>query len=447
MSLDIMVWSVKDAPTADCEEHSVLSVMADEVNESGLGCLLATKTIARRAKTSTRTAQRRIDGMMLRGMIGYGDQTQARYIPADKRPNVYNLLMPYSAYSEKAITRVNESRVARGMPPLTPDRCPNPAAVACGCPDDAGSPHANKPETCPAVVRAGCGCPPEHGSPHRPDLAEAPPKKRRADAGVKRKPANDQVNDPDEDDQTTSHPVDPGGVTTSRPADGVTTSPAGLVNADGVTSSSPRGVRKSPDPKELDPQGLDPKNPPPTATSTEVAASAVDEAATGGDEDSSDKPDPDDKQSLTEALEAAIGQRHADPRWYRSAVIAAMREALALGFPADVVATGIRQMALDPESRFPGRLAAFLALDKGNAGGDDETQVFQPKQVLRRDDPRCRKHPQQLATSCPACYSEAVVPDEDPCSHPAAVAGDPDRYLRQIRQRRASTAGLTSAAS
>lgn len=453
MSLDLMVWSVKDAPTKDCEEHSVLSVMADEVNESGLGCLLATKTIARRAKTSDRTAQRRIDDMMCRGLIGYGDQTLARYIRADQRPTVYNLLMPYSAYSARAITRVNESRVARGLPPLTPDPCPTPAAVACGCPDDSGSPHAKKPETCPQVVRAGCGCPPEHGSPHRPDLADAPAKKRRADAGVKRKPAKDQVNAPEQNGPTTSHPVDTDGVTTSPPAHGVTTSPAGLVNADGVTSSPQRGVRKSPDPKDLDPEVLDPEKPPPTATSTEVAASEVDDAATGGDEqDSHYEPSPDERQTLTEALDAALTQRHADPRWFRKAVIEGMQAALAQGHPAAVVAAGIRRMALDPASRYPGRLPHFLTLDE-RAGDDGDAHIPEPKRIPSVNDRRCRRHPSELEHNCTWCNGEAFGADDgtqrlldagrltaasarELAHAEAAAAGAKAREVRRRRERR-----------
>jgi hypothetical protein len=446
VSLDAFIWTVKDAPKANVEEHGVLSVMADEVNESGLGCFLATSTIAARAILSDKTVQRRIDDMLRRGLIGFGDQTLAAKIRADRRPVVYNILIPYACFG--SIKRVNEARVAKGLPPLTPEPCPTPAAVACGCPEEAGSPHAQKPEQCPKVVRAGCGCPPEHGAPHRPEQAEAPTKKRRADAGVKRAAKNAQVTAAESDGGTSSHPVDSDGVTPSPVVDGGTTSPAGLVNADGGTSSSPRGVRQSPDPKDLDPD-LDPEKPPPTSLRTEVVTSTTVEAVTGGEEESSEDLKTEERDALTEALDAALSQRHADPRWFRDAVITAMRDALAQDFPPAAVAAGIRRMALDPESKYPGRLSSFLALDRRAAGaaGDGGAGVFEPKRVLGRDDPRCRKHPQQLATNCAACAGEAKAPDEPPGSHPAAVAGDPDRYLRQVRQRRVPASTLEMVAS
>jgi hypothetical protein len=453
MSLDAFVWAVKDAPKANVEEHGVLSVMADEVTESGLGCLLATKTIAKRAIMSDKTVQRRLDDLLRRGLIGYGDQTLARYIRADQRPIVYNLLIPYTAFG--SIKRVNEARVAKGLPPLTAEPCPTPAPVACGCPDDAGAPHARKPEQCPQVVRAGCGCPPELGAPHRPEQPEAPMKKRRADLRCSKHkgefahtcsicvgPTEDQVSDPEQDDQTTSHPVNSDGGTTSPVVDGGTTSPAGLVNADGGTSSSPRGVRKSPDPKELDPEGLDPNKTPPTSASTEVATSDVDEAVTGGEKISSEEgpqDTPDDltdaeKGHLTEALDAALSRRHADPRWYRKAVIEGMQAAIQDGHSVAAVAAGIRLMAADPASKYPGRLSHWLSLNQTPSGDDPPPE--EPKRVVGPLDQRCRKHQGELANNCSGCAGEQLAQDEPPHAHPAARDHDPDRWLRRVQQRR-----------
>jgi hypothetical protein len=405
VSLDAHVWASKDAPKANVEEHGVLTVMADPVNESGEGCLLATSTIAECSRMSTRTVQRRIDDMLLRGVLGFGDQSLAAYIAVNSRPVVYNLLIPYSAFA--SIGRVNKGRAAKGLPPLTPDPCPTPAPVACGCPEGSGSPHARKPEQCPQAVRVGCGCPPTHGAPHRPDLPEPPPKKVRVDAGVKRGPKT-QVDVPGTPGVTSSHPENAAGVTSSHPDFGVTSSHPGLEAHLGVTRSSFGGVRKSPEPKELDPEVLNPENPP-TSLRTEVAAPDPDEAATGGDE-SSDELDPDEKTALTEALEDVLSQRHADPRWHRKAVIAAMQKVLKEGYAVTAVAAGVRRMALDPRSKYPGHLSAFLALSQDPFGHDDP----KPKIYLDPGDERCRKHPGKPAQQCSDCLGEAkAVADEE----------------------------------
>lgn len=210
-----MVYAVKDAPVADVEEHAVLTVMADESDEGGCGVLLATSTIAKRARVSEKTAQRRIDDMLARKLLGLGDQSKAAYIRRDRRPVVYDILIPYSAYSPRAVARVNEARAAKSLPPLTPE--------------------------------------------NRPDIDPPPPTKRRADLGTKRAKTGGVTGSP---------PAESDEVTASPPVDGVTTSPGGLANTDGVTTNPPRGVYKSPDPS-FDPV-VDP--PPPSAAEPRAAA-------------------------------------------------------------------------------------------------------------------------------------------------------------------------------
>lgn len=210
MSLDALIWAVKDAPVADVEEHAVLTVLADEASEDGCNAFLATSTISRRARVHERTVQRRLDAMEARGLLGRGDQSRAAYIRADRRPVVYDLLIPFTAFAN--VDRVNQSRAGKGLTPLTPEA--------------------------------------------RPNIAPPPPTKLRSDAGKKKPKKADAT-----DDTTTSRTDSGDPQTASHPADGVTTSPIGLPVTDGVTTSPGRGDFKSPDPV-LDPV-IDPTTPSP----------------------------------------------------------------------------------------------------------------------------------------------------------------------------------------
>lgn len=191
MALDPILWAMKDAPTADVEEWAVLSCMAESADEDGCNAFQATGTIAKRAKLSTRTVQRRIDSMLERGLIVLGDQENERLlrIPAHLRPTNYDLCIPFSWYGN--IGRVNEYRETQGRAPLTPD--------------------------------------------DRPPLGPPPTKKKRADAG-KTKGSNDetqaapivQAEQPAEERGDFKSPPD-------------SESPHDFLSGEGVTTSRPEG--------------------------------------------------------------------------------------------------------------------------------------------------------------------------------------------------------------
>jgi hypothetical protein len=351
MSLDAMVWAVKDAPVADVEEHAVLTVMADEADEAGCGVLLATGTIAKRARVSTKTAQRRIDDMLARKVLGLGDQTRAAYIRADRRPVVYDLLIPFSAYSKRRIDGVNEARAGKQLPPLTPA--------------------------------------------NRPDIEPPPAPKRRADLGKPRKA----------DGVTSSPPAENDEVTPSTPADGVTTSPPGLVNAHGVTSNSEaktalpgqtpsRGDYQTPDP--IDPV-LDPvKN---TLPLDDQVTEEGGDAATGEDS-------PDERtRILTAALDATLARRQG---WSRTEVVAAMRAALDADRSVQAVADAILAVANDPASHSPARLNT--AGPWWNLG---EPTVTGPIKYRDNGAPQCRTHRGEPLDGCGKCKAEAVAAVDD----------------------------------
>ena len=82
------------------------------------------------------TVRRRMQALEARGVIRQGDQTEARKIPANRRPVVYDLQVPLSFFrAEKrydggeAELSVNIWRAGRGRAPLTPQDRPDLASA------------------------------------------------------------------------------------------------------------------------------------------------------------------------------------------------------------------------------------------------------------------------------------------------------------------------------
>lgn len=295
-----MVWAIKDAPTRDPFEHSVLSVMADEADEDGCGVWLSVPTIAERGKMSDREARDCVKALLERGLIGYGDQDEVpARIRRDRRPVCYDLLIPVSWYSAQVLARVNRFRRDKGRESLTSQGCGRESCASR-----------------PATAR-GPRC------PHRPDIAPPPPKKRRSDLG-KPRPKKDA-----------------NGVTVSTPVEevpnGVTDSPGGLLNTDGVTDRSERGDYQSPNPVSSNP---DEDNPPPTPVINNSPEAVPTDKNQGGDNFSNPRPKDPADQLVAELIALA-------PPWRLLAV--RTREALAdpgvQSHPFEVVRLALLELA------------------------------------------------------------------------------------------------------
>lgn len=141
MSLLPMLWALKSAPVVDAEERAIIVTLAESAWSDGTDAFPSKKTIADIAKIDPKTVQRRLKTLMSRGLIALGNQAAAAYIPEYFRPNVYDLMIPYSWFPD--IEQINAERKAKGKPPLTPE--------------------------------------------DRPDLPDGPPRKTRADKGRPRK--------------------------------------------------------------------------------------------------------------------------------------------------------------------------------------------------------------------------------------------------------------------
>lgn len=137
---DAFLWAEEDAPVADVEEWATLMSLSKRADPDGCNAYQSYPTIAERAKIDAKTVYRRCKEMERRGILKRGDQRAVAHIPADQRPVVWDIQIPYSWFPN--IARVNRWRGEHGKPPLAPE--------------------------------------------DRPDLGPAPEKKRRADAGKPR---------------------------------------------------------------------------------------------------------------------------------------------------------------------------------------------------------------------------------------------------------------------
>ena len=146
MSSVALMWAATVAPVADVQEYAILVRMADEADEAGCGVLLGTATIAADVLVNAKTVQRRLDAMLERGLLGLGDQRKAAYIRADRRPVVYDLLIPATCFADLA--RTNARRAAKDLPPLTPEnrpvQAPPPEDKRRTPRNDIGKPRAKK---------------------------------------------------------------------------------------------------------------------------------------------------------------------------------------------------------------------------------------------------------------------------------------------------------------
>lgn len=124
MSLDPILWALKDAPVADSLERLVLVTLGERAARSdGCTAFPSRDTIAQTVMADSKTVQRVLQRLAKRGLIAKGDQSAARYIRADRRPTVYDLLIPYSWFPNPE--RMNEERRQAGLAPLTPEDRPD----------------------------------------------------------------------------------------------------------------------------------------------------------------------------------------------------------------------------------------------------------------------------------------------------------------------------------
>ncbi|NUK74672.1 helix-turn-helix domain-containing protein [Streptomyces lunaelactis] len=117
MSFEAVLWATNDAPIANVNEFAVLTMLAEKADPDGCNAFPSRPTIAARTTVDPKTVLRALQSMEARGLIAQGDQRAAEYIRADRRPVVYDLLIPHSWFPN--IDRINKERQERGRLPLT----------------------------------------------------------------------------------------------------------------------------------------------------------------------------------------------------------------------------------------------------------------------------------------------------------------------------------------
>lgn len=123
MSWYASAWAEK-APVGTVYERAILTYLAHRAKKDGTNCYPSTKTLADFALCDKRTVQRHLDKMSARGLIAEGDQRVTEHLRADRRPTVYDILIPHDWYSDDQLEDVNEDRAERGLPPLSPEERP-----------------------------------------------------------------------------------------------------------------------------------------------------------------------------------------------------------------------------------------------------------------------------------------------------------------------------------
>ena len=94
MSLRATTWALYEAPKdIDAVEFRILMIIADNCDENGQGFAYSVQRLADLAGVSKRTVQSRLRSLTARSLLTDGNQDIVAYLPGNKRPHVYDLVM------------------------------------------------------------------------------------------------------------------------------------------------------------------------------------------------------------------------------------------------------------------------------------------------------------------------------------------------------------------
>ncbi|CAL9609533.1 hypothetical protein SUDANB1_05596 [Streptomyces sp. enrichment culture] len=188
-------WAAERAPVRDAEERAILIGLVLKGDRDGMNCFPSYATLARIARVDPKTVGRKCRAMEERGIIrrqtGFMKPAWLK-IPEAQRPVVWEVMVPAEWYSAQQLEEVNADRARDGLPPIT--------------------------------------------SESRPPLAEAPPKRQRADKGTKRPRKTDDPGTTSPQPTDYKSPGDPG---TSSPQPTDFKSPAQGLEVPSPGTSSP----------------------------------------------------------------------------------------------------------------------------------------------------------------------------------------------------------------
>ncbi|MEE0654399.1 MAG: helix-turn-helix domain-containing protein [Bifidobacterium criceti] len=101
MSLRALTWTIYDVgkDLTDTSAYRTLLILADHCDDDGCGAYPSAATIAEKTGMSVRTVRAKLKILAEAGYIVPGDQRIAEYLPANRRPKVWNLNMNWGAES------------------------------------------------------------------------------------------------------------------------------------------------------------------------------------------------------------------------------------------------------------------------------------------------------------------------------------------------------------
>jgi len=91
MSIEATAWALKKADVPDPIAHLVLIGLADHAADDGTGSWPSIATLAKYARCSERSVQRKLRALEEMGTIVQGDQRIVQHVRSDRRPIVWNL--------------------------------------------------------------------------------------------------------------------------------------------------------------------------------------------------------------------------------------------------------------------------------------------------------------------------------------------------------------------
>ncbi len=97
MSWNASQWALYEAPeNLDPYEFKILMIVADNVDSHGLGFAWSVKRLAQAARMSERTVQNKLRSLVAKNVLRPGSAGVLAYLPANKRPKVYDVCLPPS---------------------------------------------------------------------------------------------------------------------------------------------------------------------------------------------------------------------------------------------------------------------------------------------------------------------------------------------------------------
>jgi hypothetical protein len=93
VSIEAVTWALNHAPDVPPQCLAVLIGLANHAHANGRAAYPTQDRLAHYARKSVRSVQRDLDELARRGLIRRGDQRHTAFLPADRRPVVWDLAM------------------------------------------------------------------------------------------------------------------------------------------------------------------------------------------------------------------------------------------------------------------------------------------------------------------------------------------------------------------